>query len=49
MKLYREKAGIISDDPIWVFMDEVWLYAHPTLFKLIFIVLTEWRNDRHLV
>lgn len=50
-KLYKEKAGIISEKYIWVFIDfqKSYLYTGQTLFKLLHSVVTEWRHDIHLV
>jgi len=48
--IFREKAGVISEGPIWVFTDtKGWLYLHESFFGLLWQVLTEWRHDRHLV
>ena len=49
MTIFKEKAGVISKDPVWVCIDSGYLYTAPTLFKLIVILVTEWRNDKHMV
>lgn len=49
MRLFREPPGIISDDASWVLLDRAWLYTSPTLVGLTWIVLTQWRSDKHLV
>jgi hypothetical protein len=46
--LAREGAGIISPGPIWVCYHQEYLYCHESLLKLLWIVVTEWRHDRHL-
>lgn len=49
-KLYREKAGVISQRKMWVFIDSKgYLYLDESLIRLIIVVVREWRNDRHLV
>ncbi len=49
-KLYKEMAGIFSENPIWVFIDSGgYLYTHESLIKLIYLVITEWQHDKHLV
>lgn len=51
MLLYKEKAGVISKDPIWVCIDyNSWhMYNEYSLVKLIYQIITQWRHDRHLV
>ncbi len=48
MKLYKEKANVISEKPIWIFMYKGWLYTGESLLKLVFIVITQWKQDKHL-
>lgn len=49
-KLYREKAGVISIKKVWVFIDsQGYLYIHGSLFRLLIEVVTEWKDDKHLV
>lgn len=49
-KFYREKAGVISENKMWVFIDNHgYLYVDEYLFRLAIVVLTQWKNDRHLV
>lgn len=49
-KLYREKAGVISNNRIWVFIDNHgYLYLQESLLRLAIEVVTEWKQDRHLV
>ncbi len=49
MRLFKEKAQVISERPIWVFTESAYLYCNESLIKLAIEVLTEWRNDKHLV
>lgn len=49
MRLFREKAGVISAGPVWVFVDGEWLYVGSSLVGLIWVVVFEWRSDDHLV
>jgi len=49
MKIYKEKAGIISEQSVWVCINNDYLYISENLLKLIWILLTEWNNDKHLV
>lgn len=48
MKIYREKAGVISEGPAWVCIDLCWMYTADTLWFLLWTLVTEWRHDRHL-
>ena len=48
-RIFREKAGVISSDPCWVCISTGYLYTASTLSGLLWILLTEWKDDRHLV
>jgi len=45
----REKAGVISQNKIWVLYLHGYLYCNESLFKLIWEFITEYEHDRHLV
>jgi hypothetical protein len=49
IKIFKEKAGVISGDPIWVAFEGPYMYLHSTFLGLLKLLITEWRNDRHLV
>lgn len=49
MRLFREKAGVFSDDARWVLFAGCWMYDAPTLFGLAWLAIREWKHDRHLV
>lgn len=49
LEIFKEKAGIISKDPVWVAIQSDYLYIAPTLFRLLWLLITEWKNDRHLI
>lgn len=46
--LTRQKAGVISEDPCWVFYHAGYLYTAPNWVRLLVVVLREWKHDRHL-
>lgn len=48
MKLFKEKAGIISPGTCWVFIDYPYLYIHENFFGLLWQIVTQWRRDQHL-
>jgi len=48
VKLFREKAGVISRKACWVIVDKGWLYASNTMFGLLRTYIMEYKNDRHL-
>ncbi len=48
MKIFKEKAGVISKEPIWVCICDGHLYTATTLVELIGILNTEWKLDKHL-
>lgn len=48
MKIFKEKAGIISETDIWVCIHGFYLYTHSTFIGLIWTILTQWNNDKNL-
>lgn len=49
MVIFKEKAGVISEKPVWVAIHDAYLYTNDTIIGLIWVLITEWKNDRHLV
>jgi acyl-ACP thioesterase len=49
MKIYKEKAGVISQKEVWCCIHNEYLYIANTLKELIKILNTEWENDKHLI
>lgn len=49
MKLFREKAGVFSEDARWVLFAGPYMYDAPTLAGLAWLAFREWKNDRHLI
>jgi len=48
MKIWKEKAGVISPIEVWCAYHSGYLYIEDTLPRLIWLMITEWNNDRHL-
>jgi|TARA_B110000240_G_C13453445_1_gene433566 hypothetical protein len=49
MKIYKEKAGVISTQSCWVCLDKKgYMYLDNTLHGLLWEVITEWRQDKHI-
>lgn len=44
----REKAGVISEEAVWVCCCDGYLYMHETLAGLAQTLDTEWQHDDHL-
>lgn len=47
-------AQIVKDDsafgePLWFCFHDIYMYEAPTLPKLIWKVLTEWKDERNIV
>lgn len=48
--VFKEKPGVISKESCWVMIDNHgYIYIHGTLLGLLKEVITEWKNDKHLV
>jgi hypothetical protein len=48
MKIYKEELGVISKKETWVCICEGYLYTAETLEKLVELLNTEWKLDKHL-
>ena len=49
MKIYKEKAGVISPEPVWVCIDDCYLYTADTLIMLLITIILGWKSDKYLV
>ncbi len=49
MKLFKEKAGVISYESTWCIIDSCYLYTHPSFIGVIYQYVTEYKHDKHLV
>lgn len=49
MRLFKQKAGVISRNDFWVIIDRPYLYTNNTLLGLIYKFITEYKSDKHLV
>lgn len=49
MKIYKEQAGVISDEPIWVCWHSCYLYGYPTLIGLIIKMIKEWNDESNMI
>jgi hypothetical protein len=47
LQIYKEKPGIISEDEVWVCIQNDYLYTAGTLHELIEILNTEWEDVKH--
>lgn len=47
MKIFREKAGVISEKPVWILVHRDNMYIEHSLWKLLKTFLTEY--DQHPV
>lgn len=48
-KFRHTKPGEIGPGRSWICVHDCYLYMSDSLLSLIWIVLTEWKNDKHLV
>jgi hypothetical protein len=49
MRIFKEKAGVISEGRCWICVSNGYLYIEDTLLKLLWVLITEWKHDKHLV
>lgn len=48
MHIYKEKAGVISKTEVWVAINKGYMYIGNSLLQLLYIIVTEWKCDKHL-
>ena len=46
---WKEKAGVICPTECWVAVHSCWMHTGSSFFDVAWNVITEWKNDRHLV
>lgn len=49
MKLFYQEAGVISENPLWIFLYDGYMYSHPTFFGLIWVIITQWKNTNNMI
>lgn len=37
LRIYKEKAGVVSKKPVWVIIEDMYLYTHKTLMGVIWL------------
>ena len=47
--IYKEKAGVISENEVWVCNFNGYLYIADTLLELEAILKNEWESEKYLV
>ena len=50
-KFYKEKADVISENSLYIICDRQhgYFYRSESVLGLLKIILTEWKNDKHLI
>ncbi len=48
-KLFKEKAGVISEEPVWCLLHGRWLYTGNNLFQLTRNTIKYWKSDLALI
>lgn len=49
MRIWYSSPGEISANGCWVGTHSCYLYTHDKLLGLLWQIITEWKNDRHVV
>ena len=49
MKIFKEEAGVISPEEVWICICEGYMYLEDTLELLVDLLNNEWKHDRHLI
>lgn len=48
IKIFREKTGVISKDPLWVCLSGPYMYQNESLTGLFALTAEELEDDKHL-
>ena len=49
MRVFWSPPGEISRDGCWVCFESCFMFTGSSLLGLLWQVVTEWRNERHLI
>lgn len=49
LHIYKEKAGVISEDPCWCCFRDCYFYTGDTLFQLLRCIVKYWKDDRMMI
>lgn len=49
IKVFKEKPGVISPEPTWVGFNNYYMFTHKRLLGLLWLMIREHNNERHLV
>lgn len=47
--IFKEKAGVLADTPLWVIFHHTHMYSHKTLFGVLWLFLSQYKHDKHLI
>lgn len=49
MKIFYQKAGVISRKPVWVCQYSCYLHTNESLLRLLWSVITEYKDEEWMV
>lgn len=49
MRIFEEKAGVISDKNVWICICEEYMYIADSLIELVDLLNSEWEHEKHIV
>lgn len=49
MKIYKEKAGVISDTAVWICFHDCYMYSGDTFWQLLKDMCQWWNHDCRLI
>jgi hypothetical protein len=47
--IFKENAGVISEEPCWVCFHSYYMYTADTFLSLLYVLATEWKNEKHMI
>lgn len=49
MKIFKEKAGVISKEPVWVCLHDCYMYTGDTFIGLLWNMVKYWNDDKMMI
>lgn len=47
--IFKEKAGVISEGPLWICFHSCWMYTGESFLKLLYNIVKFWKSDRNII
>jgi len=49
IKIFYDRDTMFPEANMWIGFHSCYIYTHKTLLGLLWVMLTEWKQDRHMI